>query len=266
MMIAFICTAAALSAVLLYLFLIFPSPKRHLPNEMLKKPIAHRGIHVDGIPENSISAFGEALRRQLPIELDVRLTSDGIPVVFHDRDLKRMCGKDILLSSVAFDDLHSYFLEGSSEEIPSLAQVLDFIDGRIPVLIELKGEDRSPVAIRTAEVLREYSGDFAVESFNPYHLMRFRRCLPHIPLGLLSGRRLGKTAFTAFFGAVSMHMLLNFLFRPCFIAFRYTDRLPFGVKLSRKLGAALIGWTFYGEGACSEYSRGFDGVICDYTD
>ncbi len=263
MMTTIICTAVVLSAVLLYLFLIFPSVKGKLHPEFTSCPIAHRGIHGDFCPENSLAAFSNALMASVPVEFDVRLTGDGIPVVFHDKDLCRMCGVKGRVSSVTFDELRKYQLSESSERIPTLAQVLETVDGRIPLLIEIKGEDRSDVASYVAETLKEYKGAVAVESFNPYHLMRFRRKMPHIPLGILSGRKIGKTPFTVFFGTLAMHMLMNFLFRPDFIAFRYTDRLPFGVKLCRRLGVPIIGWTFYGKESCLSEGLAFDGHICD---
>ena len=263
MMTTIICTAAFLSAVLLYLFLIFPSVKGKLSTEFTSRPIAHRGLHGDFCPENSLAAFSNALSGSVPVEFDVRLTCDGIPVVFHDKDLSRMCGAKVLVTSVTCDELQKYQLSESGETIPTLAQVLETVDGRVPLLIELKGEDRSDVASCVAEVLKEYKGEVAVESFNPYHLMRFRRKMPHIPLGILSGRKIGKTPFTVFFGTLTMHMLMNFLFRPDFIAFRYTDSLPLGVKLCRRLGVPVIGWTFYGKESCFKEGSGFDGHICD---
>lgn len=260
-----ICTAVVLSAVLLYLLLIFPSIKKRFSREFTEIPIAHRGVHIKGVPENSLGAFTEAIRRVLPVEFDVRLTLDGVPVVFHDNDLRRMCGADVKLDSVTYKELESYSLEGTTERIPTLSEVLELVDGKIPLLIELKGEDKSDVVLRVSQVLRDYRGTVAVESFNPYHLMRFRRMAPNIPLGLLSGRRIGKTPFTAFFGSFAMNMLFNFLFRPDFIAFRYSDKLPFAIKLCRRFGVPVLGWTFLGEEVCAEYGDSFDGFIIDYT-
>ena len=258
-----ICTAVVLSAVLLYLFLIFPSRKSKLSAEFTTCPIAHRGVHSENCPENSLSAFEGALRAGLPSEFDVRLTRDKVPVVFHDKDLKRMCGFDVNVATVTYEELRKYPLSGSGECIPTLSQVLSAVEGKVPLLIELKGEDRSDIALRVADVIRDYKGTLAVESFNPYHLMRMRRLMPNVPLGLLSGRRIGKTPFTVLFGYVAMHMLTNFLFRPDFIAFRYTDRLPLGVRICRKISTPIIGWTCGGEAAYSENRRNFDGLICD---
>ena len=263
MIIIIICTAVVLSAVLLYLFLIFPSVKYRFPQEFTEKPIVHRGMVNSKFPENSFKAIKAAIDEGFPVEFDVRLTKDEIPVVFHDKSLKRMCGEDRLLKDVCYAELSELYLASSNEHIPTLAEVLDGADVKVPLLIELKGEDRSAVAKKVAELLVHYDGIVAVESFNPYHLMRFRRYDSAVSLGLLSGRKIGSTPFTVFFGTLAMSMCLNFLFRPDFIAFRYTDKLSLGVKICRKLGTPVFGWTVVGNQAYIENRNRFDGLICD---
>src|SRR5690606_10174328 len=101
---------------------------------------AHRGLHNNNndAPENSIKAFKLAVEHNYGIELDVRLTRDRVPVVFHDNSLNRACGVDKLVSEVNFDELSKYRLFNSTETIPSFEEVLKIIDGKVPLIVELK--------------------------------------------------------------------------------------------------------------------------------
>ena len=104
--------------------------------------IAHRGFHDNRseCPENSLPAFERAIQMGYGIELDVQLTKDGVPVVFHDWDLKRAAGVDRKIRDCTFEELQSYRLFGSSQTIPTFEAVLELADGRTPLIIELKAE------------------------------------------------------------------------------------------------------------------------------
>lgn len=89
--------------------------------------IAHRGFHDNRgeCPENSLPAFERAIQMGYGIELDVQLTKDGVPVVFHDWDLKRAAGVDRKIRDCTFEELQSYRLFGSSQTIPAFETVLE---------------------------------------------------------------------------------------------------------------------------------------------
>ena len=105
---------------------------------IVKSPIAHRGLFGEKIPENSLLAFKQAIKNKLPIELDVTALADGTPVIFHDEKLARMTGRDGFISSMSLADISDLKLQGTKEKIPTLAEALDVIDGKVPVLIEIK--------------------------------------------------------------------------------------------------------------------------------
>ena len=150
------------------LFLVTPSLRHREMKRFSASPIAHRGVHDDpAVDENSLTSFRIAAERGLGSELDVRLTSDGVPVVMHDAALSRMCGIDRFVSDMTLDELKQCRLLVSGECVPTLAEVTRLTAGRVPLVIELKGEGRDRIAERTAEVLRTYEGEYAVESFNP---------------------------------------------------------------------------------------------------
>ena len=150
-------------------------------------PIAHRGLHNDALPENSTGAFENAIEHGFPIELDVRGIADGTIVVFHDGKLSRMTGLDGYVSTLTPEKLADVHLSGSEYTIPTFEQVLTLVNGKVPLLIEIKNEDKVGGLEKTvSEMLSSYSGEFAVQSFNPYSLAFFRDTMPHVMRGQLS--------------------------------------------------------------------------------
>lgn len=159
------------------------------------KYIAHRGLHnIDkGIPENSLSAFKNACKKGLAIELDVRLTKDGRVVVFHDKSLKRMCGVDSEISEFTYEQLLAFKLKDTDEKIPLLSQVLKLVKGRVPLLIEIKGgQGLFDLEKRTYHLLKKYDGDYAVQSFSFLSMLWFRIFASNIARGQLISTYRGK--------------------------------------------------------------------------
>ncbi|MEG1582016.1 MAG: glycerophosphodiester phosphodiesterase family protein [Clostridia bacterium] len=154
---------------------------------IVRTPIAHRGLHREGVPENSLLAFEEAIQKGYAIELDVRQTKDGVLVVFHDDTLGRMTGKDGYISNSNYTDIKDIVLLKSNEKIPTFTETLKMIDGRTPLLIEIKNMNK--VGTMEKDMLKElikYKGEYAVQSFNPYSLEWFKNNAPYIKRGQLS--------------------------------------------------------------------------------
>ena len=126
-----------------FVFMVFPSLRRHPDRKLLEGLfIAHRGLHnaKEGIPENSIHAFIEAVVNGYAIENDIHVTSDGEVVVFHDNTLDRMCGVSGRIEDKTLSELRELRLLDTNERIPTLKECLEIIDGRVPLLIEFKCE------------------------------------------------------------------------------------------------------------------------------
>lgn len=154
---------------------------------LCNKYIAHRGLHDENNPENSLGAFENAIKKGFPIELDVRLISDGTIVVFHDDNLSSMCGKDKYVSKLTKEDLSACKLKNTNFSIPTFEEVLNFVDGKTPLLIELKQLDNVGELERgVLKLLENYKGEFAIQSFNPYSLEWFKKNAPNIWRGQLS--------------------------------------------------------------------------------
>lgn len=257
--------SAVPAAVILYLFLIFPATCRRDVSFLLDAPIAHRALHGEHCDENSLSALAAAVDARLPAELDVRLSSDGVPVVFHDSTLSRLCGDDCPLRELTAKQLSQRRLPKSGEHIPTLREALDTVNGKVPLLIELKssthaGLSRRRTARAVSDVLRDYRGSYAVQSFDPLLLRQARRVMPGAAVGLLADRRRFSEGAHRF---AASHLLCNFLCRPDFISYGYTDSLPFSVRLVRRLGAPIIAWTPKSEDEARDAELRFDGVIAE---
>lgn len=166
-----------------------------LPKSLLARPLAHRAHHdkAHGRVENSLTAIKSAITHGYGIEIDVQLASDGVPMVFHDYDLRRLTIEQGPLAQRSSAQLAMIPLMGDSTTIPTLAQVLDLVAGRVPLLIELKDQDgglgpnTGPMGKAVAQVLEAYKGPVAVMSFNPHAMAEMARLLPDVPRGLTTG-------------------------------------------------------------------------------
>ena len=149
---------------------------------------AHRGLHGAGVPENSPAAFIAAIERGIGIECDVHRSSDGQAVVFHDWDLDRLTGETGSLAQRSAAQLGAIRLSGGEDCIPTLRQLLDLVDGRVPLLIEVKSrrETRVPaLCLAVRRVLEGYRGPHAVMSFDPRVAKWFRLHAPQTVRGLV---------------------------------------------------------------------------------
>jgi glycerophosphoryl diester phosphodiesterase len=158
-----------------------------LPIAFQDAPIAHRGLWKSGgAPENSLAAFEAACRAGFGIELDVRLSADGEAMVFHDDTLERLTASAGLVEEQTADDLQALRLLGSCEIIPTLGEVLTLIEGRAPLLVELKTPPGQEGLLerRVAELLAGYAGPVAVLSFNADALSWLADHAPAIRRGL----------------------------------------------------------------------------------
>lgn len=226
---------------------------------------AHRGLHRDGIEENSRSAFLRAMEAGFGIELDVRLSSDGELVVFHDETLSRMCGIDGKVVDYTAEELAGFRLGNSEEGIPTFREVLELVDGAVPLLIEIKKDlGEGKVAEKFLEVIEGYKGEYIVESFNPLALRTIRRANPDILLGILSMQYSKEEKYRGkLLYRLLEDMRLNFLFRPDFIAYEKGGHACGVLRFIRRtFGTPLYAWTVRSSEEERDAIRdGFDSVI-----
>jgi glycerophosphoryl diester phosphodiesterase len=223
--------------LLIWVWLVAPSRRRRRAGPWRGAAFAHRGLHGPGCPENSLAAFERACAAGCGIELDVQTTRDGHLVVFHDDDAARMTGKDGLIREMTLSEVRALRLAGGDERIPTFDEVLALVNGRAPMLVEIKSAP-GVVAItqRVVERLKNYGGRYVVESFDPMCLLWLRKNAPMIVRGVLVQRyRDCRQARSAPVSFIASSLLANVLARPDFIAHSREMRGNPSLWLLRKL-------------------------------
>lgn len=250
---------------ILFLYLVHPRLRRPDCTPFLNCCFAHRGLHdmEHGIPENSLAAFCRAAEAGYGIELDVQLTRDGIPVVFHDATLSRMCAIDRRVDSLSFQELQEFTLAGTKEKIPSFAEALSLIKGRVPLLVEIK-MDHIDFAIpqKVDELLYAYGGLYCVESFHPAALWWYRKNRPGIFRGQLSTNFNIENRTLSPLQYLLGKMVLNVFSRPDFISYNWRFRVDTALNICHRIfGAHCAGWVIRSEKELKTCRRLFDMYI-----
>lgn len=231
------------------------------------RQVAHRGLHDRelGIPENSLLAFARAVEQGKAIELDLHATADNRLVVLHDFQLKRMTGVPGIVEEWTLEDLRKLRLQGTDAQIPTLDEVLELVNGRVPLLLEIKSERLGEVG-RLEPVLMKrlasYQGEFILEAFNPEVLVWLHRHAPQYIRGQLGNLDDENRQFKFY----SRHLMFNPLSRPDFIAFDI-QKIDYKLRLAcKKHGLPLLGWTIRTEAELKKADRLCDGVIYEHLE
>ncbi len=206
-----------------------------------RQAYAHRGLHGEGVPENSLGAFSAAIDRGLGIECDLRASADGRAMVFHDADLDRLTGAKGKTAALSVGDLTALALTGSSEHIPTLRDMLELVAGRVPLLLELKSDGRESIHKLCRAVRRDvagYAGEVAVMSFDPRIASWFKKRLPDLPRGLVITEQDARTLS----GALKRRIAL-IKARPDFLAYDIRDLPSRFAQLQARAGLPLLTWT-----------------------
>ncbi|MDQ0317122.1 glycerophosphodiester phosphodiesterase family protein [Amorphus orientalis] len=221
------------------------------PDWLTARPIAHRGLYGSDAPENSIAAAEAAIAHGYAIEVDLQLSADRTPMVFHDATLERMTSADGLLARRTSEELAELTLRGGSEPIPALERLLEAVAGRVPLFLELKSgwrrEALPALAEETAAVLNGYDGPVALMSFDPELVAASRRLLPERPHGILAcdfASAPGGPPLSVLERFALTHLLHAPRTRPNFIAYAVSDLPAVVPSLARRIyGTPLLAWT-----------------------
>ena len=239
---------------------------RKIPNWLLDRPIAHRGLHDGGagIPENSLAAFAAAADAGYGIELDVRLAGDGTVVIFHDIDLQRMTGTEGRVADRPWAALAGLSLLDSGESIPKFEEVLALVNGRVPLLVELKklGEPDSPLEPAVWQLLENYTGPYTVQSFEPMSIAWFARHAPGAIRGQIARKFTGESSeANRQRGAMLQRLMYDYAGRPDYIAYS-VRHLPYPpVRKARSRGLPIIGYTLTSQKQADKLEPCLDNMI-----
>ena len=210
---------------------------------IFNKPIAHRGLWGGNIIENSITAYQNAVQNGYPIEIDLYSSTDGELFCFHDQTLDRMTGEKGNIFDKTAGELKSLRLLDSQETIPTFDELLQVVNGKVPLLIELKNQPNKNYIDNVVEKLLTYKGEFAIQSFDPTYIKRVKDLAPQFIRGILGTKTYSK-ALPFIKRQVVKNMLLNFLIKPDFISYSFED-LP--LKKRKTKNKCLITWTITNE-------------------
>ena len=213
--------------------------EKHKNQLIFSRPIAHRGLWNKDIPENSLLAYQNAVNNGFPIEIDLYGTKDGEIVVFHDQNLIRLTGKDADIFNLTLSEIKKLSITNTAQKIPTLKEVLDLVNGQVPLLIEFKNQPDNSYLVRAVELLKKYPYEFAVQSFNPVILLKIKRLASHFTIGVLTTKKFDKgTSFIK--RLVVGHMLLNRKVKPDFISY---DKNLLITKKIKKFKGKKLAWT-----------------------
>lgn len=254
---------AGAAALAMPFFLLAPyraSEEKKAP--FMHRNFAHRGLHTEdrSIPENSLAAFEAAAVRGYGIELDVQLSKDGQVVVFHDDTLNRVCGVDARVDEKTYEELQTLRLCGTEYTIPLFSEVLACVNGRGPLIVELKnGKRNKELCEKTYALLKAYAGDYCIESFQPSIVAWFRFHAGEVLRGQLAMPASYYRGIPKVFGEMAGNCMMDFISRPQFIAYCIGEK-SFWVRMAEKMGAMSVAWTSHDQ----KNEEGNDAVIFEY--
>lgn len=239
---------AVLPALLLLYLLALRGRTGKMPLRRFRKySYAHRGLHSENVPENSMAAFRAACQRGYGIELDIHLLKDGTLAVIHDYSLARTAGADMMIEDLTAAQLEQYPL-ANAEKIPLFSEVLSLCGGKTPLIVELKSTRENYAALTDTAVaaMQDYPGLWCMESFDPRCVRHLKKHHPDVIRGQLSENFVRNPKVSSPFVLKLLMTLLvtNFLTSPDFVAYEFEDRKVLSLRLCRKLWRLpMVAWT-----------------------
>ena len=257
--------------VVLLLITIFVLYMVAIMPRMLKRPnksklkgwhYAHRGLHDNetDAPENSMAAFRKAVEAGYGIELDVQLTKDRIPVVFHDETLNRVCGVDDKVRDYTYEQLQGFLLCNSREKIPKFESFLKMVNGRVPLIVEIKiHENPNTVCKEVDKILKEYHGVYCIESFHPLAVNWYKLHRPEVVRGQLSSNFVKEGRPKRADESLVQYLVTNFICKPDFVAYNHHSKYNISRLICRYFYRALsVAWTIKSQEELDAAKKDFD--------
>ena len=213
--------------------------------EFLKSSlIAHRGVHNSNIPENTLPAFVKSIDKNYIIELDIHILTDNTIVIYHDHNLKKLTGVNKIIETLSYPQLSKIKIN-KKYTIPTLKQLLHILNGKVPILIEIKDmNNNSKLEEELVKILDNYKGKFAIQSMNPFVIDWFYKNRKDYIIGLI------------IFNDLNYNIVKKYTKKIDFISV-YKKQLPFKTKL------LTLAWTIRKESEYKKYVKLCDNLICE---
>ena len=220
---------------------------------------AHRGLFDNKkIVENTIPAFKKALKEDLNIELDIRLTKDKKLIVFHDDNLKRLTGIDKLVKDTTYEELKKVKLLDTDLTIPTLEEVLNLVSGKCILLIEIKELFSISSLAKLNKLLLDYNGKVLLQSFNPFVIKRISLS----SLGRYSTGILLTNKYKGIKEGVYNLYIYNYLLKRKYCDF-ISSPMELVFKVKEKSDKELFIWTIKTKDEFMKYKKYSNNLICE---
>ena len=227
---------------------------------LTEKIISHRGIYDNkNIFENSLEAITKAKEKNYIVEIDIHITKDDQIVVFHDYNTKRITKKDMIRENNNYKDLNNQDIY----HIPLLEEVLELVNGKVPLLIEIKQKRKAgKLEHKLMDILNNYKGEYAIQSFNPLTIYWFKKNYPNILRGQLSYKFKTKKILKLKKYILS-NMFFNIITKPNFISYKYDELSLSKIKKYKQKNITILGWTITNKKEYNKYIKIYDNLICE---
>lgn len=220
---------------------------------------AHRGLHNKVIPENTFSAFRNAVKHGFDIELDIRLSKDNQIIVFHDENLKRLCGVDLKVAECNYAELKKYSIQNTSNCIPLLNEVLDTLPIKTKYLIELKTVNNPKQFVSYfIKLMRNHNVTYAVHSFDPRIINEFRKQDDSIIRGQIASTFKDEGIFAKLF---VKNLYSNVITKPDFTNYNFEDLPRKKLDKLHKKGHMIISYVAKNEKNLAFVRNRYDNAV-----
>ena len=219
---------------------------------------AHRGLHDEKHPENTMAAFKNAVEHNYDIELDIHFTLDKQIVVVHDHNLKRLCNADINVEKSTYQALKKLTVQNTLEHIPLLTEVLAYLPVSTHLLIEFKTSKNNKLFVLTfLNLIKNYQHTYAIHSFDPRIVNQFKKQDNKIIRGIISQNYKRKTPM--FYGLTTLK--LNFWYKPDFVNYEFNDLPNKHLDKLYKKGMCIISYTVHNKKELDYVRKIYDNAV-----
>ena len=225
--------------------------------------IAHRGLWGGAVPENSTASFKAAIQAGFAIETDVHLTADGQLIVHHDSNTLRQTGVKHEITETDLATLKTLFLDGTQEKLITLSELLEILNGQIPLMLEIKANmtNSKEIAQAVHVIMKDYKGEFAVQAFNPLAVKWFKKNEPSWLRGQLSCSYSDQKGFAFYLGKT---LFFNRMTKPDFVDYDQADLPNKYVDKAKKQGKLIITYTITTPEREKELKGYYDNLIFEH--